>query len=123
MERETTHECLTASQIRDRDHGVGIGLDDIRSALAGTRMLRLATEVLGDLPPDIETAEVRAALWQVHEALCKQDLVNLRTYGLSMDFLIIRPINPMNPPEPEVMKQITAAIRTLSELELIVPAD
>jgi hypothetical protein len=29
----------------------------------------------------------------------------------------------MNPPGPEVMKQITAAIRTLSDLELIVPAD
>jgi hypothetical protein len=123
MEREATHERLSASQIRDRDHGVGIDLDDIRSALAGTRMLRLATEVLGDLPPDIETAEVRATLWQIHEALCRREPANLRTYGLSMDYLIIRPINLMNPPEPEVMKQITAAIRTLSDLELIVPAD
>jgi hypothetical protein len=123
MEREATDERLTASQIRDRDHGVGIGLDDIRSALAGTRLLRLATDVLADLPPDIETAGVCAALWQVHEALCKRDLANLRTYGLSRDYLIIRPINPMNPPEPEVMKQITAAIRTLADLELIVPAD
>jgi len=123
MERETTDERLTASQIRDRDHGVGIGLDDIRSALVGTRMLRLATDAMADLPPDIETAAVRAALWEIYEALGKKDLANLRAYGLSMDYLIIRPINPMNPPEPAVMKQITAAIRTLSELELIVPAD
>jgi hypothetical protein len=123
MEREATDERLTASQIRDRDHGVGIGLDDIRSALAGTRMLRLATDALGDLPPNVETPDVRAALGAIHEALSQKDLANLRAYGLSMDYLIIRPINPMNPPEPEVMQQITAAIRTLSELDLIVPAD
>jgi hypothetical protein len=123
MEPETSGECLTGSQMRDLDHGVEIRLEDIRSALGDTRMVRLAIDTLSDLPPGVATSEVHAAIGHIEDALCEAELANLKAYGLSRAYLIIRPINPMNPPEPEVMKQITAAIRTLSELGLIVPAD
>jgi hypothetical protein len=126
MASGTSHEHLTASQIRDNDHGAGVSLDDIRSALGDTRILRLASGVLAGLPTDIEftkTETVHTALLEIHERLCKAEMANLRTYGLSNDYLVIRPINPMNPPGPEAMEQVTAAIRTLARFGLIVPAD
>ena len=59
----------------------------------------------------------------IYEKLGEMEMANLQRRGLSTDYLVIRPINPMNPPGPEAMEQVTAAIRTLARLGLIVPAD
>ena len=126
MEPGTPSEHLTKSQIRDSDHGTGICLDDIRSALSKTRDLRLASGVLCGLPPDIEDIEtdsVHSALMIIYEKLGEMEMANLQRRGLSTDYLVIRPVNPMNPPGPEAMEQVTAAIRTLARFGLIVPAD
>ena len=108
----------------DQGHGVQVETDSLLSALVPTRTLQHALEVLWDnLPPDLETDALRAAFYELDDRLRKAALENIRRGVLARDYFILSPINPMNPPEPEVMRQITAAIRTLSDLELIVPAD
>jgi len=72
------------SQIRDSDHGAGVGLDDIRSALAETRALRLASDVLAGLSTDIEftkTESVHTALQEIHERLCNAEMATCGPTG------------------------------------------
>lgn len=102
-------------------HGAGVDLESVRAALQPTRRLRLALDVLTeDLPPDLETDAISKALWELHENLAKTETAQLRTYGLSQDYLIVRPINPINPPAPDTMREITTALKTLAGHGLLV---
>jgi hypothetical protein len=110
--------------------GQGTSPDDMNTlgiALDETVMVRLGLEVLwNNLPPDIETGDLRGALWHIHERLCEAEIIRLRKHGMTRRYLIIIPVSPMNPPGPEAMAQITAAIRTLDDHGLIIgygPAD
>jgi hypothetical protein len=104
-----------------KDHGVSVDVDEIRSVLEPTRELRLALDILsGSLSPDMETDATGAALWDLHERLCKAELKVLRIWGLPRAYVIISPINPMNPPSREDMEKIARAIQTLDDLGLIV---
>jgi hypothetical protein len=99
---------------------LGIALDE-------TVMTRLGLEALwNNLPPDIEADDVRGALWRIHERLCEAEIARLRKHGMTRRYLISIPVSPLNPPTPEAMAQITAAIRTLDDHGLIIghgPAD
>ena len=55
----------------------------------------------------------------IHEQLCERELAGLRLWGISRQYLIIRPVNPANLPTAEDMDKISAAIRTLASLGLI----
>lgn len=102
-------------------HGVEVETDSILAALAPTRALRQALDVLwDDLPPKVETDTIRAAFLAIDEHLRATELADLRRYGLSRDYYIISPINPMNPPSPEEMEKVAAALRTLDDLGLII---
>ena len=110
--------------------GQGTSSDDmttLASALAETAMVRLGLETLwSNLPPDSETDAVRDALWHIHERLCAAEIASLREHGMTRRYLIIIPISPLNPPAPEAMAEIAAAIRTLDDQGLIIghgPAD
>ena len=102
-------------------HGVEVETDSVIAALVPTRALRQALDVLWDgLPPKVETDAVRATFLAIDEHLRATELTDLRRYGLSHDYFIISPINPMNPPAPEDMERIVSALRTLDDLGLII---
>ena len=104
----------------ERGYGADVELDGISGALEPTGTLRLALDVLrANLLPEMVTPTIEDALWDIHERLCAAELAALRTYGISQQYLIIRPINPANLPGCEDRDQITTAIRTLSGLGLI----
>ena len=106
---------------REQRHGVEVETDSILAALAPTHALRRALDVLwGSLPPSVETDAIRAAFLAIDEHLRTTELADLRRYGLSRDYFIISPINPMNPPKPEHMGKVAAALRTLDDLGLII---
>lgn len=105
----------------DRGHGVAVETDTIRAALEPTRVLRHSLEVLwGNLPTDMETDALSAAFCELDEQLRKATLANMRRGILSRDYFILSPINPMNPPGPEDMEKVAAALRTLDDLGLII---
>jgi hypothetical protein len=96
-------------------------MSTLGAALDKTAMIRLGLEAMwSNLPADFETDAIRDALWHIHERLCATETASLREHGMTRRYLIIIPISPLNPPEPEAMAQIAAAIRTLDDHGLII---
>jgi hypothetical protein len=105
----------------DQGHGVEVETDSILAALAPTRALRQALDVLwGGLPVNVETPAIREAFRAIDEHIRAAELNDLRRGVFARDYFIISPINPMNPPSPEDMEKIAAALRTLGDLGLII---
>lgn len=105
----------------DSGHGVEVEVDSVLAALAPTRALRQALDVLwGSLPVSAATDVIRAAFDAIDAYLRATELNDLRRYGLSRDYFIVSPINPMNPPAPEDMKRVAVALRVLDDLGLII---
>jgi hypothetical protein len=103
-------------------HGYGaeVDPDDIRSALEPTRKLRLALDVLwGELPGNIGSETTEKSLWELHDRICAAELSALRSFGLTRQYIIIRPLNMMKLPDSETMQKITSAIQVLDDLGLI----
>jgi hypothetical protein len=65
------------------------------------------------------TLATENTLWDIHDQLCEKGLAGLCQWGISRQYLIVRPINPASLPSAEDMGKITAAIRTLASLGLI----
>ncbi len=108
----------------DQGHGAEVDLNGFDSTLAATRVARLALDALREFLPDgMRTPATEDALWDIHEQLCKKELADLRLWGITQQYLIIRPINPASLPAPEDMEKITAAIRTLANLGLLAGRD
>jgi hypothetical protein len=102
-------------------HGAAVDTDGVLAALNTTRPLRHALDVLWDnMPGDMLSDAIRAAFFEIDEQLRKAALADLRRYGLSRDYLIISPINPMKPPGPEDMEKVAAALCALDDLGLII---
>jgi hypothetical protein len=105
----------------DQGHGVKVETDSILAALAPTRALRQALDVLwGGLPINVETPAIYEAFHAIDEHIRTTELEDLRRGVLARDYFIISPINPMNPPSPENMGKVAAALRTLDDLGLII---
>lgn len=105
-------------------YGTEVVLDNFDTLVDGTRMLRLALDVLEDnVPAEADNEQLRQALWKLRGWLSARELRKLRTWGLARQFVIICPINPRTPPGPDDMKRIATAIRTLDDLGLIVKPD
>jgi hypothetical protein len=105
----------------EQRHGAAVDTDSVLAALNTTRPLRHALDVLWDnMPGDMLTDAIRAAFFEIDEQLREAALADLRRYGLSREYLIVSPINPMDPPGPEDMERVTAAVRTLDDLGLII---
>jgi hypothetical protein len=104
-------------------YGVPVETEAVNSSLDSTRLMRLALNVLWnglDELPGGETAEsVADALASIHDRINKAESTGLRTFGRAEHYLIIRPISPVNPPPPEIMEKITAAVRTFAELGML----
>lgn len=102
-------------------HGVEVETDTLRAALEPTRVLRHSLDVLwSHLPADMETDTIRAAFGEIDEKIREATRADLRRGVLARDYFIISPVNPMNPPGPEDMEKIAAALRTLDDLGLII---
>jgi hypothetical protein len=105
----------------DQGHGVKVETDSILAALAPTRALRQALDVLwGGLPIKVETPAICEAFHAIDDHIRTTELQDLRRGVLARDYFIISPINPMNPPSPEDMEKVAAALRTLDDLGLII---
>jgi transcriptional regulator with XRE-family HTH domain len=117
--RPAPGEAMTSDN--DPGHGTGVDIEAIARALEPTLALRLSLDILdGELLPSVATPPVRDALCSIRRWVNAEELRQLRTYGLSRHYVIIKPISPLAPPGPEDMKQIAAAIRTLDDLGLII---
>jgi len=102
-------------------YGAYVDTEDVSSPLESTRVLRLALNVLwSDLPPGSDTEPVHEALTSIHDRITAIETGELRLWGLAEHYLIIRPVSPISPPPPETMEKITAAVRTLTELGMVV---
>ena len=101
--------------------GVAVDTDSVLAALNPTCPLRHALDVLwNNMPGDTLTDAIRAAFFEIDEQLRKAALADLRRSGFSRDYLIISPVNPMNPPCPEDMERVAAALSILDGLGLII---
>jgi len=102
-----------------RGYGAGVDRDAIDSTFQPTHLLRLAVEVLLDLPPGLATPAVSSALRELRRRLAGAEMTALRTWGLSHRYLVIRPVSPGSLPGHDDLDKITAAIRTLAAMGLI----
>ncbi len=105
----------------EQGYGAYVDTEEVSSSLESTRVLRLALNVLWDnLPPGTETEPVHDALAGIHDRITAIETGELRMFGLAEHYLIIRPVRPVSPPPPEILEKITAAVRTLTELGMVV---
>jgi hypothetical protein len=89
-------------------------VNDVDAALGGTRVLRLALNVLYDgmeeLYGEAGTGLFQDAMAEVHARLCRVEADALARCGVAEFFtIIIKPSSPLSPAAPEVR----AAVRTL----------
>ena len=105
----------------NQEHGAYVDTEDVSGPLESTRLQRLALNVLWDeLPPGANTEPVHDALLSIHNRITEVETGELRRCGVAEHYLIIRPVSPVSPPPPETMEKITAAVRTLTELGMVV---
>lgn len=103
------------------EHATEIEVDSIRSTLEPARKLRLALDVLwGELPGRIGSSDaIDKALLELHEKICAAELSALVDYGINRQYVIVRPINMLRPPDQETMEKIIGAIQVLDGLGMI----
>ena len=102
-------------------YGAYVDTEQVSSPLESTRLQRLALNVLwNELPPGTNTEPVHDALLSIHDRITEIETGELRMWGVAEHYLIIRPVSPVSPPPPEIMEKITAAVRTLTELGMVV---
>lgn len=106
--------------IEEGMRNLGVEIDDVGSASADTRILRLSLGVLKEyLPSSLETPELGEALQQLHGKLCEAELQELQAWACPANYLIIRPINLVDPPDCQTIEKIVSAVKTLNELGMI----
>ena len=99
-------------------YGAYVSTEDVSGPLESTRLQRLALNVLwNELPPGTNTEPVHDALLSIHNRITEIETCELRRCGAAEHYLIIRPVSP---PPPEIMEKITAAVRALTELGMVV---
>jgi hypothetical protein len=101
-------------------HAAAVDAEDALFGVENLRELRHALDVIRlFLPLGPDSAVITAALQDLHERLCADEDEQLRLTGTPDRYLIIRPVNPFNPPPPADMQRITDAVRTLATLGMI----
>lgn len=104
----------------NHEYGTEVDIDELRSALAPTSQLRLALEILmGNLPPRVETEAIGESITEIHKWLCAEELRELRMFGFSRQYTVIRPLNMRDLPDDDTMQKIAGAVQTLADLGLI----
>jgi hypothetical protein len=119
----TRRTCKGGTQIvsSERGYGAYVDTEDVSAPLESTRVLRLALNVLWDrLSPEAETGPLFEVLTSIHDRINAKENDELRLLGMAEHYLIIRPVSPVSPPPPEIMEKIAAAVRTLTELGMVV---
>jgi hypothetical protein len=112
---------------KDQVYGVRVEIEEISATLFDTRVMRLALEVMWDRMTQYTKPEQHqgqtSVLVDLDKKIRDMELAVLRDKGLAKEFLIIRPLSPISPPPPETIQKISAAIRTLADLGLLVGQD
>jgi hypothetical protein len=82
--------------------------------------LRLALEVLWDELFDGRLTDAALGmLTELHQQVTAAEEEQLAASGLTSQYLVIRPVDVLNPPGPTEMAKITEAIRTLAGLGML----
>jgi hypothetical protein len=93
-------------------------LDDIQAALHVPAMLRLALNTLQDeMPPELETGDVREMLNGLREKLQELELREIRLAG-PQEYLLIKPLAP--DAGGEFAAKAAEHVRALDDLGLVV---
>ena len=111
-------------------YGEDVDTDELSLILDKTRLIRLALNIVYDRldeiyhePTEPEAMEqVWETLDQVHDHLSAAETRALTEHGYAEHYTVIRPVSPATPLEPEAMKEITAAVRTLAQHRMLVQA-
>jgi hypothetical protein len=90
-----------------------------------TRIIRLGLEAMwsaaDQLPDDMQAPDdVRTALWTINDWLQQAETGKLRDRLTARNYAIIRPVSLLNPPGPQDMADIIAAISVLSTHGLVI---
>jgi hypothetical protein len=99
--------------------------EELGSALNMTRMIRFGLEAMwsaaDQLPDDMQAPDdVRTALWTINDWLQQAEAGKLRDRLTARAYAIIRPVSLLDPPPPEDMMAITAAITVLNKHGLVI---
>jgi hypothetical protein len=122
-QKGTTHMTDGTGTGPGRPHGAYVDVDELARTLDKTRVLRLALNVLyDDLPDRVTRGSVEDALVKVHDHLTKEETTALTAFGFAEHYVVIRPFSPLGLPEPQAVKEITSAIRTLYRHGMLVQA-
>jgi hypothetical protein len=100
-------------------HALSVNADKELALVENLRELRLALDVMRMFLPVADGEPGREILAVLHDQLCAEEDQQLRSEGVPDRYLIIRPVSPINPPPPQDMDKITAAVRTLAEFGML----
>jgi hypothetical protein len=98
---------------------------ELGNALNMTRMIRFGLEAawfaIDALPDDMDvTDDVRTALRTINDWLEQAEAGELRDLLTARAYAVIRPVSLLDPPPPENMSAITAAITVLNKHGLVI---
>jgi|ERR1700722_1874463 hypothetical protein len=109
------------------EYGEDIDEEPLAFSLDRSRRFRLAMNVLWDNLEEVfsdthseEYQLVVDALFAANRAVTQVELAAIRKNMAAEHYLLIKPVNRITPPPPEIMKRIGEAIRTLVELEMVI---
>ena len=99
--------------------GVGIGIEEVRSKLKDTRVIRLALDSLEEhLPAELNSDDLTLEFVTLREKLAEAERRELRKIG-HREYMILAPIDTFE----SFGGKAAAAIRTLDELGLVIRLD
>ena len=99
--------------------GADIDIEEVRSKLEDTRMIRLALDSLEEhLPPELESDDLTLEFLTLREKLAEAERKELRKIG-HREYMILAPIDTFE----SFGGKAAAAIRALDELGLVIRLD
>jgi hypothetical protein len=99
--------------------GAGIDIEEVRSKLKDTRLIRLALDALEEhLPPELESDNLTLEFLTLREKLAKAERRELRKIG-HREYMVLAPIDTFE----SFGGKAAAAIRALDELGLVIRLD
>jgi len=108
------------------EHGMPIPCPEETDGMPHAGIARMALEILYNelsrrIPGTLEPEEqaVKDSLTSMHRMLWDNEMKAVAETGITVHYLIIRPLNPINLPQPAQVAEIRDAIATLTRHGLI----
>jgi hypothetical protein len=107
-------------------HGLPIPCPEEIALIPRAGVARMALEILWDellnrVPGTLDPREqaVRSALNAMHEMLWEREMQAVAESGITVHYLVIRPLNPLNLPDPGQVAEIRDAMAVLVRHDMI----